>query len=190
VRITTKGGDSGETGLFDGARVSKTDPRVRACGDVDELNATIGVARASLAGIGNLVDVDAALARIQDDLFALGAVLADPRRDEGREPGSWTKQVSFDADRTAFLDRQGDAWEETLPVLQRFILPGGSPQSSALHVCRAVARRAEREVVALREQGGGTAEAVIYLNRLSDVLFVAARLANARQCIEDITWSA
>jgi len=190
VRITTKGGDSGETGLFDGARVAKSDPRIRACGDVDELNSFVGVARATLAGVANLVDVDAALARIQDDLFALGAVLADPRRDEGREAGTWTKQVSFDAERTAFLDRQGDAWESTLPELQRFILPGGSRQAAALHVARAVARRAEREVVALREQGGGTAEAVVYLNRLSDVLFVAARLANARQCVQDITWSA
>ena len=186
MRIYTRGGDSGETSLFDGARVRKADPRVAAYGDVDELNACLGVARAHLAP--SCADVDALLADVQRDLFAIGAVLADPRRDDAREQGTWTTRVELDAGRATARESRIDAWEAELEPLTRFILPAGTPASAALHVARAVARRAERGVVALVDSGAGAMVAVTYLNRLSDLLFVAARLANRREGVADVFW--
>jgi cob(I)alamin adenosyltransferase len=186
MRIYTRGGDSGETSLFDGARVRKADPRVAAYGDVDELNACLGAARAQLPP--SCADVDALLAEVQGDLFAIGAVLADPRRDEGREQGTWTARVDLDASRAAALEPRIDAWEAELEPLTRFILPAGSPAAAALHVARAVARRAERSVVSLVDSGAGSMVVVTYLNRLSDLLFVAARLANRRANLPDVFW--
>ena len=188
VKIYTRGGDTGETSLFDGARVRKTEPRVAAYGDVDELNATLGLARAELAKAGALLDVASELEGIQRDLFALGALLADPRRNEDRAPSTWTAQVAFDAGRASALEPVIDAWEAELAPLTAFILPGGTEAAAALHLARTVARRAERSVVSLADQGAGPAVAVIYLNRLSDLLFVAARLANKRLGVEDTRW--
>jgi cob(I)alamin adenosyltransferase len=186
MRIYTRGGDSGETSLFDGERVRKADPRVAAYGDVDELNACLGAARAQLTPA--CADVDAVLAAAQADLFAIGAVLADPRRDDGREQGSWTTRVEVDASRAAALEPRIDAWEGELEPLTRFILPAGTPAAAALHVARAVARRAERSVVALLDSGAGSVVVVTYLNRLSDLLFVAARVANRRAGVADVFW--
>ncbi len=194
MKIYTKRGDGGETSLFDGTSSSKADPRIAAFGDVDELNAAVGMARRAAQDAGGLPDLDAILERVQRDLFSLGAVLADPRRDaassDGAAPRSNPKQVPFGPDRAEALERAVDAWDAVLPPLRNFILPGGSAVACACHVARCVARRAERSVVALRAIGGGTPEAVVYLNRLSDMLFVAARLANARAGVTDVEWSA
>jgi cob(I)alamin adenosyltransferase len=197
VKIYTRGGDGGETGLFDGARVGKSSARIAATGDVDELNACLGVVRAHLAVIdahlaagaeGALADLDAALAGVQSDLFALGALLADPRRDAGRPETDWTAKVPFGDDRAAALEPRIDAWEAELEPLTRFILPAGTHASAALHVARATCRRAERSVVSLLAGGEGHPTAVVYLNRLSDLLFVAARLANSRAGVADEPW--
>ena len=189
MKIYTKGGDAGQTSLFDGARVSKAHLRVVSYGDLDELNACVGVARTHL-GDERLADVDAVLNRVQQDLFALGAVLADPRRDAGAPAKHWASQVAFDDGRAAALEPVIDEWDAELPALSNFGLPGGRPQAAALHVARAVARRAEREVVRLVEGGAGHPVAITYLNRLSDMLFVAARIANHRLGAAEITWRA
>jgi cob(I)alamin adenosyltransferase len=190
MKIYTKRGDQGLTSLFDGAEASKASLRVRAYGEVDELNAVLGVARQACSGEARLGVLDEALAAIQADLFALGAVLADPRRDASAPPATWTRQVAFDASRAHALEALIDAWDGSLPPLTNFILPGGSAPAASLHVARTVARRAERSVVELASQGGGTPEAVVYLNRLSDLLFVAARWSNAALGVEDIVWRA
>ena len=168
MKIYTRTGDLGETSLFGGARVSKNDPRIDAYGTVDELNALIGVARASWSES----PIDSQLADIQSDLFDLGAHLA--------APGS-TRFLGVPELRTAELERLIDAMEADLEPLKSFILPGGSLPAAHLHVARTVCRRAERLLVALDED-------VVYLNRLSDYLFVAARLANRQQGVEDIAW--
>lgn len=160
MRIYTRGGDGGDTGLFGGERVSKTHPRVAACGSVDELNAVLGMARA----LGPCVEVDGMLARMQAMLFAFGADLA--------APGGQERTGEADVRR---LEQEIDAMEAGLPELRNFILPGGDACAAALHLARCVCRRAEREVVAL---GGGTARGVPLLNRLSDHLFVLARHQN------------
>jgi cob(I)alamin adenosyltransferase len=176
VKIYTRTGDSGETGLFDGTRVSKADPRVSAYGEVDELNAWLGLARAS--------GLDPALAemieRIQRDLFALGARLADPAHKIA--PRVSKAQVrSEDVER---LEGWIDTLESELPPLRRFILAGGSPAGAALHVARTVCRRAERAVVGL----AGDPEMIVFLNRLSDLLFVMARAANKRAGVPEMEW--
>jgi cob(I)alamin adenosyltransferase len=179
VKIYTKTGDTGETSLFDNTRVLKSDARVDAYGEVDELNACLGVARA--AGVD--MDIAAALEQIQKDLFALGARLADPST---RIAGRVTKAAVTTAD-VERLEQLIDRLETELPALRRFILPGGSPAGAALHLARTVCRRAERRVVAL---GGGQDEPilVIYLNRLSDLLFVMARAVNYRSKLPEVEW--
>lgn len=179
MKIYTKTGDSGETSLFDNSRVSKADVRVDAYGEVDELNAGLGAARAVL-GAGELGDV---LDAIQRDLFAIGARLADP---SSRIAERATKAAVTDAD-IERLERQIDRLELELPPLRRFILPGGSQGGAMLHLARTVCRRAERRVVAL---GAGAVEPVIvvYLNRLSDLLFVMARAANRRAGAAEVEW--
>jgi cob(I)alamin adenosyltransferase len=177
VKIYTKTGDTGETSLLGGVRVSKADPRVDAYGAVDEANAAIGVARA--AGVPS--DIDSALDWIQRDLFALGANLADARSSaRAGAPNAHSKPDSkmmlSEAD-IARLEAWIDEGEQSLPALRRFILPGGTPGGAALHLARTITRRAERRMVAL-----GTAEPIqiIYINRLSDLLFVIARVVNHR----------
>jgi cob(I)alamin adenosyltransferase len=177
VKIYTKGGDKGETSLFDGTRVSKGHPRVDAYGHVDELNATIGLARA--AGIdAPLADK---LAQIQRDLFALGAQLADPAE---RIADRVTKAAIAAAD-VERLERWIDEADAELPPLRHFVLPGGSGAGAALHLARTVCRRAERQMVLL---GGVDDELLAYINRLSDLLFVLARLANARAGAGEAEW--
>jgi cob(I)alamin adenosyltransferase len=179
VKIYTKTGDDGETSLFDQTRVSKAAPRVDAYGDVDELNACLGAARA--AGMaGDLTD---ALALIQQELFALGARLADP---SARIAGRVTK-AAVTADHVGRLEQLIDRLESELPPLRRFILPGGSTGGALLHLARTVCRRAERKVVGL---GGEAVEpiVVVYLNRLSDLLFVMARVANRRAGVPETEW--
>ena len=179
-RIYTRTGDGGDTGLASGARVSKSDPRVEAYGTVDELNAVIGVARLHS---GQNDRIDAMLGRIQNELFDLGADLATPLD----PPPKWEalRIVQSQIDR---LEAEIDWMNESLKSLDSFILPGGSPLSAHLHLARTVARRAERDAIRLAETGTPvTPEAVRYLNRLSDHLFVAARRANANGA-GDVKW--
>jgi len=179
VKIYTKAGDSGETSLFDNSRVSKADPRVDAYGEVDEVNACLGAALA--AGVD--ADITAVLTAIQKDLFAVGARLADP---SSRIANRVTK-AAVTAQQTDMLEATIDRLESELPPLRRFILPGGSPAGSLLHLARTVCRRAERRVVGL---GTDAIEpgVVIYLNRLSDLLFVMARAVNHRAGVPEIEW--
>ena len=176
MKIYTKSGDQGETSLFDGTRVSKADARVATYGDVDELQAWLGFARA--AGAPERLAV--MLEQIQRDLFALGAQLADPQH---RIAERVTK-ASLSADDVARLESWIDALEETLPPLRHFILAGGAPAGAGLHVARAVCRRAERRMVAL----GADALLITYINRLSDLLFVMARSANHDAAAPETEW--
>jgi cob(I)alamin adenosyltransferase len=181
VKIYTKTGDAGETGLFDGTRVPKSDPRVAAYGDVDELNAWLGIARA--AGVPGGIDAELAgfLEQIQRDLFALGARLADPRH---KIAGRVDKAAVASAD-VERLEGWIDRLDAGLPPLRRFILAGGCPGGAALHAARTVCRRAERAVVGL---GDAEPTVIVYLNRLSDLLFVMARAANHRAGLPEIEW--
>ena len=179
MKIYTKTGDAGETSLFDNTRVSKADARVDAYGDVDELNACLGAARAAMKD----EDLTTALVTIQQELFALGARLADPA---SRIAGRVTK-AAIPPDAIERLERMIDRLEGELPPLRRFILPGGATSGALLHLARTVCRRAERRVVAL---GPDAVEGmiVVYLNRLSDLLFVMARAANHRAGVPEIEW--
>jgi len=174
-KIYTRTGDDGTTGLVDGSRLSKADPRMAAIGDVDEANSAIGVARAAL-GPGTFSEM---LARIQNDLFDLGADLATPLEIEGAlriVPG----QIEW-------LEERIDHLNAALDPLTSFILPAGEPAAAALHLARAVVRRAERTAVAAAAKVALRAEALAYLNRLSDLLFVAARAMN-RNGAGDVLW--
>ncbi len=176
-RIYTRTGDSGETGLIGGHRVPKDHPRVEAYGAVDELNAHLGTVRAQM----DEVQLDALLSRIQHRLFDLGAELATP--------GGVTKGLSaIDDTDVADLERAIDMHQATLTPLREFILPGGAPVASTLHVARTVCRRAERRLVALARDEPVRGELLRYLNRLSDLLFVLARVANQRAGRADVTW--
>lgn len=180
TRIYTRTGDRGDTGLFDGTRVSKADPRVDAYGEVDELNAWLGFVRASPAADEA---ISASLVRIQRDLFALGAMLADP---DHRIATRVEKAAVTDA-RVGELEQEIDELEASLPALRRFILAGGSPAGAALHVARTVCRRAERRVVGLGDEAVDPI-VVTYLNRLSDLLFVMARATNAGAGATEVEW--
>ncbi|MBW3559401.1 MAG: cob(I)yrinic acid a,c-diamide adenosyltransferase [Proteobacteria bacterium] len=181
-RIYTRTGDGGDTGLATGERVLKDDARVAAYGEVDETNACLGLARLQAAGDAWL---DAALGRIQNELFDLGADLATPERDEplGFEP------LRVTPDQVARLEREIDFMNEAVSPLNSFVLPGGSPLASALHLARTVSRRAERASVTLSRMPGERVSptAIAYLNRLSDHLFVASRRANADGAA-DVLW--
>ncbi len=169
TRIYTRLGDDGETHLGDMSRVAKTDARIEAYGTVDELNAQIGLTRA----LGALdPQRDAWLARIQNDLFDVGADLSVPLSDE-------RERLRVDSEQTAWLERACDDVNATLAPLRSFVLPGGTPAGAALHVCRTVCRRAERRTIACGELVNR--EVVRYLNRLSDLLFILAREANGPQ---------
>jgi cob(I)alamin adenosyltransferase len=179
-RIYTRTGDGGKTRLSTGAPVAKTHPRVEAYGAVDELNAQIGWARTTLAAEPVL---DAMLARVQNDLFDLGADLATP---EGTRA---TEDLRMLDSQVARLEGEIDQLNDQLEPLTSFVLPGGSPAAAALHVCRTVCRRAERVGVRLTEAEDESVSpaALKYLNRLSDLLFVAARFANAKGAA-DVLW--
>lgn len=179
MKIYTKTGDAGETGLFDGTRVSKADPRVDAYGAVDELNAWLGLIRATELPS----DIDDLLVRLQKDLFALGAMLADPAH---RIADRVNKARLTDAD-VARLEQAIDTHEGGLPPLRRFILAGGSNAGAMLHLARTVCRRAERRIVGLGPAGLDPT-AVIYINRLSDLLFVLARYVNHQAGAPETEW--
>ena len=181
MKIYTRTGDRGDTGLFGGGRVAKNDPRVEAYGDVDELNAHLGLARA----IEMMPRIDEVIVPIQRDLFALGALLATPDHAKMHEQ---LAKARIDDDRVAQLERAIDQGEEELEPLRAFIVPGGTPKSAALHVARTVCRRAERRVISLAQTTELPSLVVIYLNRLSDLLFVLARVANRRAGAGEVSW--
>lgn len=176
-RIYTRTGDGGTTGLVDGSRVAKTDPRMAAIGDVDEANSAVGVAIAAL-GTGPLAAI---LTRIQHDLFDLGADVATPG-DDFAPSAAVLRIVPAQVER---LEREIDAINEPIAPLTSFVLPGGSAGAAALHLARATVRRAERSAAVLGD--ALNPRALAYLNRLSDLLFVAARAAN-RDGAGDVLW--
>jgi cob(I)alamin adenosyltransferase len=180
-KIYTKTGDDGRTGLFGGGRVEKDHSRVEAYGDVDELNAVIGAARA----VEMMPRVDEILAPIQRDLFAIGALLATPHPEKHREQ---LEKARLSDKRIAQLEQAIDDGEEELEPLKAFILPGGTPKASALHVARTVCRRAERSIIRLQRTDEVPQIVIVYLNRLSDLLFVLARVANRRAGAGEVTW--
>ena len=180
MKIYTKGGDSGETGLFGGQRVPKDHLRIRSYGTLDELNAALGCAALYILPQSEL---KTPLFRIQNELFQAGAELATPR---GKDPGIALIQEA-DIDR---LESEIDLFESRLQPLRSFILPGGSPAAAHLHLARTISRRAERETVILHRAEPLRTEILRYLNRLSDYLFVAARLANHEASIGDVPWAA
>jgi cob(I)alamin adenosyltransferase len=180
MKIYTRTGDAGDTGLFGGTRVRKSDPRVAAYGDVDELNACLGVVRAQ-AGIG--ADVGDLLAHIQRDLFAIGARLADPAE---RIADRVTKAAVGDAD-VARLEGWIDQFDAEVPPLRKFILPGGDLAGAQLHLARTVCRRAERGIVGLGPENVDP-HVIVYINRLSDLLFVLARAINHHAGQAEIEW--
>jgi cob(I)alamin adenosyltransferase len=178
TRIYTRGGDAGETSLGDGARVRKDHLRVEAFGTVDEANAAVGLARLSMAG-----EIDAMLARIQNDLFDLGADLCTP--EDGRRAAG---ALRIQASQVARLEQEIDALNAALKPLDSFVLPGGTPAAAHLHLARTVTRRAERLVVALAAREAVNPEAVKYLNRLSDHFFVLSRRLNDNGA-GDVLWT-
>jgi cob(I)alamin adenosyltransferase len=179
VKIYTRTGDSGETALFDGRRVPKSDPRVDAYGEVDELNAALGVVLAEPLD----ADIAQMLRGIQRDLFALGGRLADP----SHKIASRVEKVHLGAAEVARLEGWIDQLESELPPLRRFILPGGCRAGALLHSARTICRRAERRMV-LIGAGALDAELLAYTNRLSDFLFVVARAVNRRAGAPEIEW--
>ncbi len=179
MKIYTKAGDAGQTGLFGGGTVHKDDPRVETYGEVDELSAAIGLARA----LGADPEVERQLIRVQDELLCVGADLATPPESKARMAlppveAAWAEE----------LERTIDAWEKELPALTEFLLPGASRASAALHLARTVCRRAERRAVALHRHSAVAPVLLVYLNRLSDFLFVAARLQAKREGAPETVW--
>ena len=179
VKIYTRTGDGGDTGLSDGTRVSKADPRVSTYGDVDELSAWLGLVRA--AGVDH--EVAGMLEQIQRDLFAVGARLADPARRIAQR----VTKAAVGSDDITRLEGWIDHLEAELPPLRRFVLAGGSDAGASLHVARTVCRRAERAMVALGADAFEP-ELLVYVNRLSDLLFVMARAVNRRAGVAEAEW--
>jgi cob(I)alamin adenosyltransferase len=178
VKLYTRTGDSGETSLFDGSRARKDDPRIDAYGEIDELNAWIGLVRAAPASAA----VDVELVAIQRDLFAVGAQLADP----ADKLAPRVVKAVIEDEHVARLEQLIDRYDAEVPPLRRFILAGGTPAGAALHVARTVCRRAERRIVSLEPP----VDAVLirYVNRLSDLLFVMARVVNQRAGASETEW--
>lgn len=186
MKIYTKTGDEGETGLWGGSRVPKDHPRVQAYGDVDELNSCLGVCLSHLCCDPGFAGLRQALSRVQEELFILGALLATPK--DRLKKLSPPFDEGLPADAAKRLESEIDGWTKELEPMTRFIMPGGGTAGAELHVARAVCRRAERSLVALARaeplpQGLG-----VYLNRLSDHLFTAARWVNARQKKAETPW--
>jgi cob(I)alamin adenosyltransferase len=180
MKLYTRTGDDGTTGLFGGERLGKDAPRVAAYGAVDEANAALGMARAYVDD----VDLDTLLADIQRTLFDVGADLATPVSAAAQR----STLHLIDADDVATLERHIDAFDADLEPLRQFIIPGGHAASAALHLARAVTRRAERDVVTLSQGDAVNVEVVRYLNRLSDLLFVLARHVNAQHGVSETRW--
>jgi cob(I)alamin adenosyltransferase len=181
MKIYTKTGDAGDTGLFGGGRVPKSHPRVEAYGDVDELNAVLGLVRAAEP----MPRIDEVIVPIQRDLFAIGALLATPDREKMQ---SHLTKARIDEDRIKDLEHAIDDGDAELEPLKSFIVPGGTQKAAVLHVARTVCRRAERRVVDLASHTEIPSLVVIYLNRLSDLLFTLARVANKRSGAGEVTW--
>lgn len=181
MKIYTKTGDKGETGLFGGGRVPKDHVRVAAYGEVDELNSFIGLARATLPAD----EFDQLLESIQRDLFSIGGYLATPDPDKVKKA---LEKAELSEQRIATFERAIDAADQVLPPLRAFVLPAGTPKAAALHVARTVCRRAERSVVGLSHREAVPEVFLVYLNRLSDLLFTLARLANHEAGGGDVTW--
>lgn len=185
-RIYTRRGDGGETGLAGGRRVRKDSPRIECCGAVDELNVFAGMARETAEGLvapaPRLAQLAAILLRVQHELFNLGSILAT--RPEDAHP----RQPRITEADIAQLEREIDAMNEELPALRSFVLAGGSRLNTELHACRAICRRAERRVVALAACESVPPEAIGYLNRLSDALFVLSRWANLQLGVPETLW--
>jgi cob(I)alamin adenosyltransferase len=179
MKIYTRTGDDGTTGLFGGGRRSKADVRVEAYGTIDEANAAIGVARA--AGLPE--SLAAVLEEVQSDLFTVGAELGCVPGEEAK-----LKMTLIAADDAQRLERAIDAAEEGLPPLKTFVLSGGCPGAAALHLARCIVRRAERLVIAARTESAIRQEPIVYLNRLSDLLFTLARRANHESGVADVPW--
>jgi cob(I)alamin adenosyltransferase len=179
MKIYTKTGDDGTTGLYGGGRLPKDHPRIEAYGTIDELNAVLGVSRAE----GLPTEIDAILARVQNELFQLGAELATPK------PAIKSETV-ITLEHSAKIEADIDQLEAKLPALKQFILPSGVKAAAALHLARTVCRRAERRVLTLAHRAGETVspQVVVYLNRLSDLLFVLARAANQAAGCVDVPW--
>jgi cob(I)alamin adenosyltransferase len=180
MKIYTKTGDMGSTGLFGGPRVSKDDDRIEAYGTVDELNAALGIVRAANVP----ADIDEQLSNIQSELFSIGAELATP------DPDAFQVRI-IGPSHISRLEREIDAHEATLPPLKHFILPAGCAAASHLHLARSICRRAERRVVTLvrRHEASVSEELLVYLNRLGDLLFVLSRVANSRAGVDEVKWS-
>ncbi|MEX2171818.1 MAG: cob(I)yrinic acid a,c-diamide adenosyltransferase [Pirellulales bacterium] len=182
MKIYTRTGDEGETGLLGGARVPKDHPRIRAVGTIDELNAIIGVARCQLGdGPEPVAEIDLILGDIQHQLFDCGAELGAP--DGTRRDAPLITEATI-----VGMERAIDRFEATLPPLREFILPGGCPAAAQLHVARCVCRRAERLLVTFGRTETLRVELMQYLNRLSDLLFVLARAANQAAGMPDVPW--
>lgn len=181
MKIYTRTGDTGETALFGGGRVPKHHPRVQAYGDVDELNSSIGIVRTTAP-----TDfLDPLFEEIQRDLFVIGGHLATPHPEKVRAA---LERAELSTDRITEFERVIDESTDELEPLRKFILPGGSPKAAALHMSRTICRRAERNVVALAATDEVPELFLVYLNRLSDLLFTLARLANHRAGLGDVTW--
>ncbi len=180
-KIYTKTGDRGDTGLWGGGRLRKDHPRVEAYGEVDELNSSLGAVLASLPreGLGGL---EGSLRRIQKELFTIGAILASP----AEKSASLAERLPASA--VSALEAEIDAWTAELKPLKKFILPGGSTAGAQLHLARTVCRRAERRAVALAEREAVPERLIVYLNRLSDHLFTAARWANQKLERTETEW--
>lgn len=179
MKIYTKTGDTGTTGLYGGERVGKSSPRITAYGEIDELNAVLGVVCATTPH----APIRDSLSQVQSALFTVGAQLASPKADP--------KIEIITSAQVEFLERQIDVVTQTLPELKTFILPGGSQTAAFLHLARTVCRRAERAMVELKSLDGEPVDGwlLIYVNRLSDYLFTLARLANQLESIKDVPWN-
>lgn len=181
MKIYTKTGDKGDTGLIDGSRISKSDLRIIAYGVVDEANSHIGLIISNIEKNSIFDDVKKILLNVQQDLFVIGAELANPNTLKDDNMLVKTEMIST-------IEKYIDKFESELAPLSNFILPGGSIESSLLHICRTVVRRAEISVVALAKEQKINQEILTYLNRISDLFFVLARVTNKRQKHNDIPW--
>lgn len=186
MKIYTKTGDQGQTGLWGGLRVAKNHPRVQACGDVDELNSCVGLCLSHLCCDPGFAPLRRALGRIQEELFILGALLATPDDRLTKLSPPFDKGLPPAAAKR--LEAEIDGWSKDLKPMTRFIMPGGGTPGAELHVARAVCRRAERSLVTLAESEPLPKGLGVYLNRLSDHLFTAARWVNARQKKSETPW--
>lgn len=185
MKIYTKTGDKGQTSLFSGKRVSKNDPFIEALGTVDECNSSIGAAISLMQNIKEIENTKKELEIVQHTLFDVGAAIATPR---SQASSSKIEKTRFDKEGIHILEAWIDKMEEELPKLQAFILPGGHPCGAILHVARSICRRAERMIIPLNQQADVSHQVTIYLNRLSDYLFVASRYVNFKLNLPETIW--